>query len=58
MGDLAQATSLILQFPFLSPDAAERLVHLYGRNKAAIFEDVVAAIDDGMRQHVPLLVEG
>ena len=107
MGDLAQATSLILQFPFLSPEAAEGLVHLYGRNAAGIFEDVVdasdmgrdfghglteaelrylvreefarevedviwrrtklglrltaaeiAAIDDGMRQHVPLLVEG
>ncbi|NIY81169.1 glycerol-3-phosphate dehydrogenase [Celeribacter sp. HF31] len=105
--DKEQATSLILQFPFLSPESAERLVHLYGRNAAGIFEDVVgasdmgrdfghglteaelrylireefarevedviwrrtklglrltaaeiAAIDDWMRQHVPLLVEG
>lgn len=45
--DKEQATSLILQFPFLSFEAAERLVHLYGRNAAGIFEDVVGASDMG-----------
>ncbi|SFI87740.1 glycerol-3-phosphate dehydrogenase [Celeribacter neptunius] len=45
--DAEQITSLTMQYPFLSHDAADRLVHLYGRNAAAIFDDVVGATDMG-----------
>lgn len=42
-----QVLSLTTQFPFLSPDTAHRLVHLYGRNAAGIFEEVVGETDLG-----------
>lgn len=45
--DAEQVRSLIAAYPFLTPEAADRLVHLYGRDAAAIFDDVVGESDMG-----------
>ncbi|WP_417268683.1 glycerol-3-phosphate dehydrogenase [Celeribacter baekdonensis] len=45
--DDIQINDLMRQFPFVSRRNATRLIHLYGRNAAGIFDDVVGASDMG-----------